>query len=82
MPSETSTRTPRPRQLTLAELRHLFPVDFQFKTDGTVYVPEAWRRDRLVQIDIVPGKRATLHRAAAPIFTEWLRRARAVQTCP
>jgi hypothetical protein len=76
MTTEAQPHLSRPRQLKLPELQRLFPLDFQFKAGTSeVYVPEAWKRDRLVRIDIVAGKRATVHRAAAPIFTEWLRRA-------
>lgn len=56
----------------------MFPVDFTIDPDTrAVHVSEAWQQARLVRIPIVPGHHATLHRGAAPVFNEWLRRARA-----
>lgn len=67
-----------PRQLKLPELQHLFPLDFTIDDKRVVHVSETWQQTRLVQIEIIPGHHATVHRAAAPVFTEWLRRARLV----
>ena len=65
-----------PRQLTLAELQHLFPLEFSIDArTHAVHVPAAWQAARLVQIQVVPGHHVTVHRAAAPVFIEWLRRA-------
>lgn len=64
-----------PRQLKLAELEHLFPLEFSIDAERNVHVPVTWQQQRLVRIDIAHGLHATVHRAAAPIFTEWMRRA-------
>lgn len=64
-----------PRQLTLAELQHRFPLDFKIDPDTrAVTVADAWQKVHLVQIEVVPGRHATLHRDAAPVFAEWLKR--------
>lgn len=76
MDQTTPLTSAHPRQLTLAELQHLFPLQFSIDAlTRAVHVPQAWQRDRLVPIQVIPGHHVTVHRAAAPVFTEWLRRA-------
>jgi len=70
--------TDLPHQLSQAELQHQFPLDFTIDDKRVVHVAKAWQLQRLVQIEVIPGRHATVHRAAAPVFTEWLRRARLV----
>lgn len=65
-----------PRQLTLEELQLQYPLDFTIDPDTrAVHVPAAWQEARLTRIEVIPGHHATLHRLAAPVFAEWLRRA-------
>lgn len=77
---QTTPLTPaRPRQLKLAELQRLFPLEFSIDpVTRAVTVPTAWRQARLVKIEVIPGRNVTVHRAAAPVFQEWLRRARLI----
>jgi hypothetical protein len=78
---QTPLTPAHPRQLTLAELQQLYPLDFHIDpTTRAVTVSKAWQEARLVQIEVIPGHHATVHRAAAPTFIEWLRRARLVGT--
>lgn len=75
---QTTPSTPaRPRQLTLPELQHQFPVDFSIDPiTRAVHISEAWQQARLVQIEVMPGRHVTVHRGAAPVFNEWFRRLR------
>lgn len=77
MDQPTSLTSAKPRQLTLPELQQLYPVDYTIDPETrAVHVSDAWRQARLVLIEVIPGRHVTVHRGAAPVFSEWFRRLR------